>query len=1029
MGVVEYHLSDMSSKSGNSTVVSPLSADQNGTQDAGAKVTGLTTAEAKDKLENLGPNEIPVNEKSLFRMLFDQYTGAMPIMLEVCVIISGAVEDWVDFGVILAMLVLNSMLGLREELKAKAELKKLTDKQVSTIVCMRDGVAAPIPVTDLVPGDLILLSGGNLVPADVEWIEGDVLSIDTAALTGEPIPRKYPSQEYGTNILGGNTVKQGEAYAVVKETGVRTEIGQGQAEIAADRQTVSISEFERKVLEVVKVILCVSIACALAILLVQGVGREQFKVNLGMPLLSALVVLIAAIPVALPLVLQVTMAIGAGKMAAEHDTIVTRISALQDIAAMEVLCSDKTGTLTTAEMTIHRDKIFVQDEAIDTLIGNAAAMTDDSKREYAMVMTMLAANADKKGDAIDGAVIRAFEEACNKNPGLREFYNSFNQTNLTGFNPEVKRTVATLERKSDGKIFYIAKGLATKILDTSNGGADSSDMQWKCTETAKIGFTSFIETTDEKFAADGYKTIAICVGEDDGSGSKTPKEMRFGGLLPMIDPPRKDTAKTIYSLTKAGIEVKMITGDHLNIAIETARLIGMNTNIQKGEATRVASHARDELVRAAGGFAQVLPKDKRECVQVLQRAYGLVVGMTGDGVNDAPALSAAQCGIAVDDATDAAKNAAAMILTSSGLNAVYGAVVESRKIAARLQAYVSFRLATTIQILVALTIIILVFNCEVNTLYVILLALLNDLTMIPIAEDRQSASAAPVIPNVNMLLSFALVMGIFQAVATLLFYYEMGGLMDRGSLGHYNSNNIHLYESKLPDDDDGTLYDKAMMAKNDGFCNYYAQNALWLQISISAELLIYVCRAPGLFFFSIPSLELGFSTMVLGVILSSILAMFAFPQGLMIRDVAIIWAFDFVVMCLCDLVKLTFKYLFEHNTAGIIDENEIFVDDHGSSMVDENFENRSSVLGKPSNNTLKVRDAVNRLHRTGDANAPGRSTVTRLSEFLTEGRLSSVQPPIIGHYTKQAHHDYQFSQTTQSMGTGRGRGFSTANNM
>ena len=161
------------------------------------------------------------------------------------------------------------------------------------------------------------------------------------------------------------------------------------------------------------------------------------------------------------------------------------------------------------------------------------------------------------------------------------------------------------------------------------------------------------------------------------------------------------------------------------------------------------------------------------------------------------------------------------------------------------------------------------------------------------------------------------------------------------------------------------------------------------------------------------------------------LAMFAFPQGLMIRDVAIIWAFDFVVMCLCDLVKLTFKYLFEHNTAGIIDENETFVDDHGSSMVDENFENRSSVLGKPSNNTLKVRDAVNRLHRTGDANAPSRSTVTRLSDFLTEGRLSLVQPPIIGHYTKQAHHDYQFSQTTQSTGTGRGRGFSTAtaNNM
>merc|ERR1719221_1213038 len=234
----------------------------------------------------------------------------------------------------------------------------------------------------------------------------------------------------------------------------------------------------------------------------------------------------------------------------------------------------------------------------------------------------------------------------------------------------------------------------------------------------------------------GYKTLAVAVGVEGG-------DMHFLGLLPMIDPPRADTATTVGRLLDAGVEVKMITGDHLNIARETARLVGMDTNILPGEMTRDGSHTRDELIRSAGGFAQVLPRDKRECVLSLQRSYGLVVGMTGDGVNDAPALSAAQCGIAVDDATDAAKGAASMILTAEGLSAVFGAVVESRKIFARLFSYVTYRISATIQILVVLSVLLYAFECSLNPLYVILLALFNDITMIPVAEDRQVASAEP----------------------------------------------------------------------------------------------------------------------------------------------------------------------------------------------------------------------------------------------------------------------------------------------
>jgi H+-transporting ATPase len=380
-----------------------------------------------------------------------------------------------------------------------------------------------------------------------------------------------------------------------------------------------------------------------------------------------------------------------------------------------------------------------------------------------MAIWYLASNPDKRDDAVDGAVIRAYEKMNAERRGAASnIVRCYTQTQLTGFNPEVKRTVAKVEENETGKTLIIAKGLCTKVMDTSAGGEDSGEKQWCCAEVQNDKeFMTFVKNKDEQLAAAGYKTIAVAVGFEGGS-------MHFLGLLPMIDPPRSDTAKTIRRILSAGVEVKMITGDHLNIAIETARLVGMPVNILPGDMTREASYERDELIRNSGGFAQVLPRDKRECVLVLQKTYDLVVGMTGDGVNDAPALSAAQCGIAVDDATDAAKGAAAMILTTEGLSAVFTAILESRKIFNRLFSYISYRLASTIQILIYLSVLVYVFNCKVNPLYVILLALFNDITMIPVAEDRQTASAAPQHANVGSLIGFSMLLGIIRHLFPLL---------------------------------------------------------------------------------------------------------------------------------------------------------------------------------------------------------------------------------------------------------------------
>jgi H+-transporting ATPase len=417
-----------------------------------------------------------------------------------------------------------------------------------------------------------------------------------------------------------------------------------------DKTVAKVSVFEQKVLQAVRFIISIALIDVMVIFIVQGTVRKQFNMtDITTDFLTCLSIIVAAIPVALPIVMQVTMALGAGKMAREYNSVVTALPALQDIASMTILCSDKTGTLTTARISIHAESVWC-----------SANFTKQDVALYAV----LASNRDKKEDAIDRSVVGYFDRVFGD--GGLQLASEYTKTRSVGFNPIYKRVLYEYSHPKVGKI-TIAKGLPNKVLDTADGGVDDADDQWKCQDYLKL--RDEVKKVDYDFSKAGYKTLGVAVKINDGP-------FIFCGILPMLDPPRHDTAQTIRNLVNAGIEVKMITGDHLNIAKETARLIGMGVDIQAGEATREESHAanpagRYDLIRAAHGFAQVLPKDKREVVQVLRNTFTQVVGMTGDGVNDAPALSAAQCGIAVHDATDAAKNAAAIILTSEGLSAIY----------------------------------------------------------------------------------------------------------------------------------------------------------------------------------------------------------------------------------------------------------------------------------------------------------------------------------------------------------------------
>lgn len=513
------------------------------------------------------------------------------------------------------------------------------------IATLRDGKAEQLLTRLLVPGDVVLLIGGCQVPADIEWLEGDVLSVDTAALTGEPLPRKYPSDEYGKLILCASTIRAGEAYGIVRKTGIHTEIGGANADIMKDKSEAKMSVFEARVLLAVKIIIMISLIDVAVIFVVQGIAHGEFSGSgIKKDLLTCLSIIIAAIPVALPIILQVTMALGAGKMAREYNSVVTSLPALQDISSMTVLCSDKTGTLTTARITIHAESVWC-----------AGSFTKQDVALYGV----LASSRDKKEDAIDRSVVGHFDRVFGA-AGLN-LTSEYKKTRNVGFNPIYKRVLYEYSHPKIGKI-TIAKGLPNKVLDTSDGGVDDAADQWKVQDAEKL--RAEVKRVDYEFSKAGYKTLGVVVKINDGP-------FVYCGILPMLDPPRHDTAQTIKNLVNSGIEVKMITGDHLNIAKETARLIGMGINIHPGESTRDATQDRNELIKHANGFAQVLPRDKREVVLVLRNIYNQVCGMTGDGVNDAPALSAAQCGIAVDDATDAAKNAAAIILTSPGLSAIY----------------------------------------------------------------------------------------------------------------------------------------------------------------------------------------------------------------------------------------------------------------------------------------------------------------------------------------------------------------------
>jgi H+-transporting ATPase len=784
---------------------------------------GLTQVEAQKRLVQYGPNEIEEKKTNPFLKFLTYFWGPIPWMIEVAVILSGVVRHWPDFFIILLLLAANAVVGFWEERQAGNAIAALKAKLAIKARVIRDGKWVNPAARELVPGDVIRLRLGDIAPADARLLAGDPVEMDQSALTGESLPATHKT---GDAVFSGSIVRQGEIGAMIYATGANTYFGKT-AQLV--QQAPTASHFQRAVLKIGNYLIVLAIILV-AVIVTVAIFR-------GDPILStlqfALVLTVAAIPVAMPTVLSVTMAVGA-RLLAKKEAIVSRLVAIEELAGVDVLCADKTGTLTQNKLTLG-DPFSVKDVSEDQVFLAGA----------------LASRADNN-DTIDLAVLGGLKS--------KDALHGYRVSHFQPFDAVHKRTEVAVEGP-DGKQFKVTKG-APQIISAL------------CANTGQV--KSAVDKAVNDFAERGFRSLGVARADMDG-------KWQFLGVLPLFDPPRDDAKATIATAIKMGVKVKMVTGDAIAIAKETAKKLGMGENILDasilGDAKHKETAQETSDIERADGFAQVFPEHKFHIVDVLQR-HGHIVGMTGDGVNDAPALKKADCGIAVSGATDAARAAASIVLLTPGLSVIIDAIKESRRIFQRMNSYAMYRIAETLRVLLFMTLAILVFNFyPLTAVMIVMLALLNDGAILSIAYDNVHYRDQPEAWNMRVVLGVSTALGVTGVVAAFGLFY----------LGE---RVFHL--------------DRA-----------HIQTLMYLKLSVAGHLTIFLTRTRGPFWSIRPARILWVAVLGTQTIATLIAVHGLFMTPLGWGWAAFVWGYALVWFLVNDRVKLLAYRALDHIKAEI----------------------------------------------------------------------------------------------------------------
>ncbi|WP_244594668.1 plasma-membrane proton-efflux P-type ATPase [Methylosinus sporium] len=803
---------------------------------------GLAADEARRRLRAYGPNALPEKRVSLWRKILGYFAGPMAYMIEAAAIVSALIGHWNDFAIIFALLLFNAGLEFWQDRKASNALAALKKGLALEATVLRDGEWSARPAAELTPGDIVKIRLGVVVPADLRLVSGDYASIDQAALTGESLP---VAKKVGDVAYSGSIVKQGEMIGVVTATGANTFFGRTASLVAG---AGAASHAQKAMFEIGDFLIVVAVALAAVLVAVKVyrdlVVADDWSMADALSILQfVLVLMVASIPVAMPAVFSVTMALGALALSKEK-AIVSKLSAIEEMAGVDILCSDKTGTLTKNQLTLSEPILFESKDAQDCILAAALA----SKLE------------DR--DAIDTACIDALKD--------KDALRAYSMTKFIPFDPVAKRTQATVT-DAQGKSIIVSKGAPQAIVDLVHADADIAQR---------------VKRIVDELAEKGSRSLAVARSEDDGA------TFRLLGILPMFDPPRADSKVTIAAARAKGVVVKMVTGDDTAIAIETARQLGLGDHIVAAadifpkdlDPNHLSADVVDAIERA-DGFARVFPEHKYAIVKALQQR-GHLVAMTGDGVNDAPALKQADCGVAVSGATDAARGAAALIITAPGLSVISSAIDEARRIFGRIESYTTYRVALTIDIMfvVVLSSVLLGFT-PLTAAMIVVMSLLDDAPIMTIAYDNTPVEPRPIRWRMPRLLAIATVLGLVCVVESFGLLLIGVRALAREPLG------------------------EAMQL----FSPQQLQTMMFLQLVVGGHLLLLVARTQRWFFLPpFPAWKLLFAIIATQLLAAAMCYFGWLVPPISLRLIGIVWAYCIGFMFILGLARKIVARVVDH---------------------------------------------------------------------------------------------------------------------